>query len=140
MPLTMGDWKLFIDKKQLSMKFSALDNRGHFMCQIIDLLVGVPALHGEGYWNELAEQVSFSMNTEIPNFGGNKINYFFNGYQIEGVSTIDSASDKLWTLAGSCQVSVIGESLEHLPKSLELLVQHSRRQALGWYAQITEIL
>ena len=139
MPLITGDWKLFIDKRQLSLELSGIDNRGHFSCLIENLLQ--PPLHGEGYWNELAQQVSFSMNAEIANFGGNKINYFFNGYQVEGTRTDDPASDKVWTLAGSYQVSVIGESLEHLPKSsLGILVQDSRRQALGWYAQITEIM
>ena len=142
MPLIMGDWKLFINNKQLTMEFSDIDNRGHFVCKIDGLSEGVTGHQGEGFWNELAEQLSLFTYAVIPGGGGDnltRINYFFNGYQIEGVSADDSASDKLWTLAGSYQVSVFGAFIENLPKSLGLLVQDSRRQALGWYAQKTEI-
>ena len=144
MPLIMGDWKLFIDKKAVSLKLQNIDNHGQFFAQIHNLIPGgveVP-LHGEGFWNELAKQVCFSVSTDIPNSPppGNKITFFFNGYQMEGISTSDPASDRLWTLLGTYQVSTIGEPLQNIPQSLGLTVQDSRRQQLGWYAHITEVM
>lgn len=140
MPLIMGDWKLFIDKKNLLLKFSNLNSRGYFFCSLADLIHGgVPPLHGEGFWNEVAQQISFFMYTNVPDSPDNKIHYFFNGYQIEGLPTLDPSSDKLWTLLGTYQVSLLGESFEKTSE-LDILVQNPRRQKLGWYAQITEVL
>jgi hypothetical protein len=140
MPLIMGEWKLFIDKNQLPLRFHSIDNHGHFLCDIQNLIPGggIP-LHGEGLWSELGKQVSFSVYTDIPNSPGNKIVYSFNGYQIEGTSS-DPALDKLWTLSGTYQISTLGVFLEEIPTLLGLLVQDSRRQKLGWYAQIIEVI
>jgi len=85
------------------------------------------------------ESNSFSVYTDIPNSPGSKIVYFFNGYQIEGTSS-DPALDKLWTLSGTYQISTLGEFLQNIPPMLGLLVQDARRQKLGWYAQILEVI
>ena len=58
--------------------------------------------------------------------------------QIEGLSTGDPSSDKLWTLVGTYQVSASDASLEalnHLGPE-----QNSKRQKFGWYAQIIEVI
>jgi hypothetical protein len=132
MPLLIGDWRLFIDKKLLLLRFHNMDNSGHFSSEIHNLIGGGGglALRGEGFWNELAKQLSFSVFIEIPNSPEKKIIYFFNGYQIEGTSTNDPASDKLWTLSGTYQVSTIGEFLQNIPGLLGLSVQDSRRQKM----------
>jgi len=139
MPLIMGEWKLFMDKKQLSLNFSGIDNRGHFFCDS-ELIPGVQEkLHGEGYWNELANKISFFMYAESAG-GESYIHIFFNGYQTEGIPTEHPASDKLWTLTGSYQISGVKMDLQDALQLLGITVQNSRRQEYGWYAQKTEVI
>lgn len=138
MPLVMGDWKLFIDKLQLTLNFTGMNNRGHFNCAVHTIPnIGRPLL-GEGYWNDISQQIYFTVAAE---FGGPTefVNYIFRGYQIEGLQTSDPAGDKLWTLLGIYNVSGINSNLDSV-LNLASWDKFPRRQSFGWYAQITEII
>ncbi len=138
MPLVMGDWKLFIDKLQLTFNLNSMNNRGRFGCAIDRIpSLGRPLIGG-GYWNDISQQIYFTVAAEsdAPN---SFVNYIFRGYQIEGVQTSDPAGDRLWSLTGIYDVSGINLDLDDV-LNLAGWDKFPRRQTFGWYAQITEII
>jgi len=141
MPLVEGEWKLFIDKKEVPLKIMDLDNKGHIQCTMENWVVygGAAPLLGDGFWNELGKQITFKAEKVIPPGDSNIIVFSFNGYLIEGTST-EPAVDKLWTLVGTYQILMTKTFIPSIPTNLGLLTQDSRRQKLGWYAQITEVI
>jgi hypothetical protein len=66
MPLVEGEWKLFIDKKEVPLKIMDLDNKGHIQCTMENWVVygGAAPLLGDGFWNELGKQITFKADQE----------------------------------------------------------------------------
>jgi hypothetical protein len=72
---------------------------------------------------------------EIPE-AGDGVAFIFSGYQIEEPLLADPAGDIVWTLTGTYQAIPIKVELDVILD--RIAVETSRRQMLGWHAQITE--
>jgi hypothetical protein len=92
-------------------------------------------IQGEGLWDDVSQQITMIVSHEIPEAGG--VAFLFNGYQIEGPVPADPAGDIVWTLTGTYQAIPIKVGLDVIMDRIP--VETSRRQMLGWHAQITEV-
>lgn len=80
MPLIMGEWKLFIEKKKATVFFNSIDNHGRFDCAISGMpFQGDRPMLGEGFWGEAARQICFSTFWMMDNTPNDQkfLNFFF---------------------------------------------------------------
>ena len=140
MTLVTGSWKFFTDNKVADLHIDNLTNSGSFSVGIAKWLTGLPVLsiQGEGLWNDVSQQITMIVSHEFAEQNAG-LCFVFTGHQIEGLATGDPAGDVLWTLAGTYQAIPFKIGLTGLEANMGILVQTSRRQTLGWFAQTTEI-
>jgi hypothetical protein len=92
-------------------------------------------MSGEGFWDEIGQAVSFSLNGAAP--GALPVTVVFTGHQVPPTAVADPARDQIWTLVGEFRHALIAQG--PLPPT-PIPDESARRSVFGWYAQITQIV
>jgi hypothetical protein len=152
MPLFMGNWRFFVGGPEAQLVLSELQPAGRFKVSAnVSTQFAPPpnnqfGMSGEGFWDELGQTVSFTLNGAPPPPPGGgpagpvlPTTLVFAGHQVAPFTVVaDPAQDQLWTLVGEFRHALI--ALPPLASPPAIPNESARRSVFGWYAQITQIV
>jgi hypothetical protein len=136
----MGDWRLFVGGPEVLLNLSNLQAGGRFNAASADVSLRLVNnqffMGGEGFWDEIGQTVSFSLNGRAP--GQLPVTVIFTGHQVAPTAAGDPAQDQIWTLVGEFRHALVGQGAALPPAPIQ--DESARRSVFGWYAQITQII